>query len=65
MWGALSDKKMGLSFTTVAGLRQCSRSCVRVPRDSWPFYNVTDLLEDFLGNGSLNMFQRALMEAVS
>jgi hypothetical protein len=28
-------------------------------------YKVTDLLKAFLGNGSVNMFQRETMEAVS
>jgi hypothetical protein len=32
MWGALSDKITGLSFTTVAGPHQRSHSRVRVPR---------------------------------
>jgi hypothetical protein len=36
MWGALSDERMGLSFTIAAGPRQRSHSRVQVPRDSWP-----------------------------
>jgi hypothetical protein len=38
----LSDKRMGLSFTIAAGPRQSSRSQVRVPRDSWPHFIVSD-----------------------
>jgi hypothetical protein len=34
---------MGLSFTTTAGLRQRSHSQVRVLRDSWPHFTVSDL----------------------
>jgi hypothetical protein len=30
---------MGLSFTIAAGPRQRSHSRVRVPRDSWPYFN--------------------------
>jgi hypothetical protein len=33
---------MGLSFTIAAGLRQRSRSQVRVPRNSWPYCTVSD-----------------------
>jgi hypothetical protein len=42
MWGALSDERTGLSFTTVAGLRQYSHSWVRVQWDSWPYFTVSD-----------------------
>jgi hypothetical protein len=35
MWGALSDERTGLSFTTAAGPRQRSHSRVRVPWHSW------------------------------
>jgi hypothetical protein len=38
----LSDEWMGLSFTTAAGPRQRSHSQVRVPRDSWPYFTVSD-----------------------
>jgi hypothetical protein len=38
----LSDERMGLSFTIAAGLRQRSYSQVRVPRDSWPYFTVSD-----------------------
>jgi hypothetical protein len=31
MWGALSDKSTGLSFTIAAGPRQRSHSWIRVP----------------------------------
>jgi hypothetical protein len=33
---------MGLSFTTVAGPRQCSYFQIRIPRDSWPHFTVSD-----------------------
>jgi hypothetical protein len=42
MWGALSDEKTGVSFTIPAGLRQRSHSWVRVLRDSWPYFTVSD-----------------------
>jgi hypothetical protein len=42
MWGALSDERMGLSFTITAGPRRRSHSRVSVPRDSWPYFTVSD-----------------------
>jgi hypothetical protein len=42
MWGALSDKRTGLSFTTAAGPRQPSHSRVRVLQDSWPLSQIRD-----------------------
>jgi hypothetical protein len=42
MWGALSDERMGLSFTIAAGPRQRSLSRIRVPRGSWPRFTVSD-----------------------
>jgi hypothetical protein len=42
MWGALSDARTSLSFTTLAGLRQHSRSWVRLPWDSWPYFTLSD-----------------------
>jgi hypothetical protein len=42
MWGALSDERMGLSFTIAAGPRQRSHSPVRITRDSWPYFTVSD-----------------------
>jgi hypothetical protein len=42
MWGALSDDRAGLSFTTAAGPRQRSHSRVRVPWDSRPYFTVGD-----------------------
>jgi hypothetical protein len=42
MWGALSDERTGLSFTTAVGPRQRSHSRVRVPWDSWPYFTVSD-----------------------
>jgi hypothetical protein len=43
LWGALSDERTGLSFIYAAGLRQRSLSWVPVPRDSWPYFTVSDL----------------------
>jgi hypothetical protein len=40
--GALSDERMGLSFTIAAGLRQRSHSRIRVPWDSRPYFTVSD-----------------------
>jgi hypothetical protein len=42
MWGALSDKRTGLSFTTAAGPRQPSHSRVRVPWHSWPYFTLSN-----------------------
>jgi hypothetical protein len=42
MWDALSDERMGLLFTTAAGLRQRSHSRVRVPWNSRPYFSVSD-----------------------
>jgi hypothetical protein len=42
MWCALSDKRTGLSFTIAAGSRHRSRSQVRVPWDSRPYFPVPD-----------------------
>jgi hypothetical protein len=33
---------MGLSFTIAAGPRQSNHSRVQVPRDSWPYFTVSD-----------------------
>jgi hypothetical protein len=42
VWGALSDERTGLPFTIAAGPRQRSHSWVRVPRDSWPYFTLSD-----------------------
>jgi hypothetical protein len=42
MWGALSDERTNMSFAIAAGPRQRSHSQVRVPRDSWPYFSVSD-----------------------
>jgi hypothetical protein len=42
MWGAISDERAGLPFTIAAGPRQRSHSQVRLPRDSWPHFTVSD-----------------------
>jgi hypothetical protein len=42
MWSALSDERMGLSFTTAAGPRQRSHSRARGPWDSRPYFTVSD-----------------------
>jgi hypothetical protein len=41
-WGALSDKRTGLSFTVDSGPRQRSHFRVRVSWDSWPYFTVSD-----------------------
>jgi hypothetical protein len=43
MWGVLSDKRTGLSFTIVAGPRQRSHSRVRVPWGLRPYFTVSVL----------------------
>jgi hypothetical protein len=40
--GARHDERAGLSFTIAAGPRQRSHSWVWVPRDSWPYFTVSD-----------------------
>jgi hypothetical protein len=42
MWGELSDERTDLPFTISAGSRQRSHSWVIVPRDSWPYFTVSD-----------------------
>jgi hypothetical protein len=42
MWSTLSDKRTSLSFSTDTGPRQRDHSRVRVPRDSWPKFAVSD-----------------------
>jgi hypothetical protein len=42
IWGALSDERTGLSFTIAAGPRQYSYSRIRVLRDSWQYFTVSD-----------------------
>jgi hypothetical protein len=37
-----SDERMGLSFTIATGPRQRRHSRVRDPRDSWPYFTVSD-----------------------
>jgi hypothetical protein len=41
-WGTLSDKRRGLWLTIAAGPRLRSHSRVRVPRDSRPYFTVSD-----------------------
>jgi hypothetical protein len=38
IWGALSDERVGLSFTIAAGPRQRRHLRVRVPWNLWPYY---------------------------
>jgi hypothetical protein len=40
MWGAPSDKRIGLLFTIAAGPRQRCHSQVQVPWDSWPYFTL-------------------------
>jgi hypothetical protein len=42
MWGAFSDGRSGLSSTIADGLRQQSRFRVLVPRDSLPYFTVSE-----------------------
>jgi hypothetical protein len=42
MWGALSEERTGMSFTTDPGSRQRSHSRVRVLRYPWPYFTVSD-----------------------
>jgi hypothetical protein len=42
MWGALSDERTDFPFTIAAGPRQYSHSCLWIPRDSWPYFTVSD-----------------------
>jgi hypothetical protein len=42
MWGALSDERTGLPITTAAGPLQRSHSWDLVPRDSPPYFTVSD-----------------------
>jgi hypothetical protein len=42
MRGALSDEGRDLSFIIAAGLRQRGHSRVRVSRDSWSYFTVSD-----------------------
>jgi hypothetical protein len=42
MWGALSDERMGLSFTIAAGAHQRSHSSVRVLWDSRQYFTVPE-----------------------
>jgi hypothetical protein len=41
MWGALSDKRTGLTFTITAGPRQRNHFRVWVPWHSWPYFTVS------------------------
>jgi hypothetical protein len=47
LWGALSDERTGLPFLLAADPRQRSLSRVRVPRDSWPYFTVSDMRLSF------------------
>jgi hypothetical protein len=59
MWGALSDKRMGLSFTILTGRRQRSHFWIRVPWDSWLYFTSSDSRLPFL---SLPTTLRATVE---
>jgi hypothetical protein len=41
-YNILSDERMDLLYTIATGPRQCSHSQVRVPRDSWPHFTLSD-----------------------
>jgi hypothetical protein len=59
LWGALSDKRMNLSFVYAAGTHQLSLSWVQVPLDSWPYFTVSYLRLPFL---SPPMTHRVMVE---
>jgi hypothetical protein len=40
VWSALTDERVGLSFTIAAGPHQCSHSQVWVSCDSWPYSHM-------------------------
>jgi hypothetical protein len=42
MWGSLSDERSDLSFTIPTGPCQRNHSRVRVPRDSWWYFTVSE-----------------------
>jgi succinate dehydrogenase/fumarate reductase flavoprotein subunit len=42
IWGVFSDERTCLSFTIADGPRQCSHYWVRVLRDSWAYFTVSD-----------------------
>jgi hypothetical protein len=48
MWGTLSDKRTGLSFTIAASPQQCSHFWVWVPWYLWSYFTVSDLRLPFL-----------------
>jgi hypothetical protein len=56
VWGPLSDEITGLSFTIAAGPHQCSHSQVRVSRDSWPHFTVSDSRLPQPGGPALHIF---------
>jgi hypothetical protein len=60
LWGALSDERTGLFFVCAAGPCQRSLSQVRVPRDSRPYFTVSDLRLPF---SSPPTTRRVTMEA--
>jgi hypothetical protein len=43
LWGTLFEKRTGLQFTIADGTRQRSHSWARVPRESRPYFSVSDL----------------------
>jgi hypothetical protein len=59
MWNTFSGERTGLSFTIVADPRQRSHFRVRGPRDSWPYFIVSDSRLHFL---SPPMTHRATVE---
>jgi hypothetical protein len=47
MWGALSDERIDVLFTIAPGSLQSSHFQVRVPRDSWPYFKISDSRHPF------------------
>jgi hypothetical protein len=56
MWGALSDERTGLPFTIAAGARHRSHSQIRFPRDSLPYFTVSDLRLPRPGGPGLHIY---------
>jgi hypothetical protein len=56
MWGDLSDERKGLSFTIAAGPRQRNHYRVRVPRDTWPYFTVSDSILPQRGGSSPRIY---------
>jgi hypothetical protein len=65
LWGALYDKRTGLSFVYAAGSRQHSLSWVRVPSHSCPYFTVSDLRLPFLSPPTTHWFTVEVFDPAS